>query len=117
MSNIFMLISAINPFLPFKSESDAQAFLNGYGLADQCAFISALYIGRDHLHSNGLNHDYVNANGTPIIPIDRYHATGMSCELIHQKNFARILYEKNTILSNYYASFLKCIPHQYLITF
>lgn len=107
MTDIQQLIAAADQFIPFKNSDVAQDFLNKYSTADQAALISALYIGRDHIHSSQLNNDCLNSG----IPFDRYFHTGGGNGvrwLINPEEFAQILYEKNTALRTYYQSFLRC---------
>jgi len=107
MTHIQQLISAAQPLIPFKNTSEAQGFLQQYTIDDQAALISALYIGRDHIHHSQLNDDCLNAG----IAFDRYLHTGGGHGvrwLISTKDFAEILYEKNANLSTYYQAFLRC---------
>ncbi len=106
MTNITQLINAIGSFIPFKSESSAQAFLAQYSLDDQAALISAAYIGRDHIHNNSFRSDYVPQGMT----LNRYFVTGDGSPrwFIQPNEFKTILYEKNTALTNYYNAFLRC---------
>lgn len=107
MIHIQQLITAATPLIPFQSESAAAAFLNQYSIDDQAALISAFYIGRDHIHANQIQSDYVPAT----IPFDRYFHTGGGHGvrwLIKPEDFATILYEKNTNLHTYYDAFVRC---------
>lgn len=105
MTTISQLIGSASPHIPFANESAAQAFLNQYGTDDQAALISALYIGRSHIHSSEIQPDFV-PNG---IAFDRFFSTGSPQKWdIEPADFARILYEKNTNLSTYYAAFVRC---------
>ena len=105
MTSITQLIQTISPHIPFSSVASAQAFLNQLSVDDQAALISALYIGRDHIHSNEVRPDYVPHG----VPFDRYFVTGPQTKWeIPQSNFAQILHEKNTALQMYYNSFLRC---------
>ncbi|ENR6005631.1 hypothetical protein ACEWMH_000307 [Citrobacter freundii] len=107
MTYIQQLIAAADPLIPFQNTSDAQMFLQQYSVDDQAALVSALYIGRDHIHSSQLNEDCFNAG----IPFDCYFHTGGGHGvrwLINPAEFATILYEKNTSLRTYYQSFVRC---------
>lgn len=68
MTHIQQLITAADSLIPFQSASTAKAFLNQYSIDDQAALISALYIGRDHLHANQIQSNYIPAT----IPFDRF---------------------------------------------
>lgn len=106
MTNISQLIAAVTPHLPFNNEEAAQAFLVQYNLDDQAALISALYIGRDHIHDSVIQPDYVPSG----LAFDRFFVTGNSVKWdIEPSNFARILYEKNTNLTHYFTAFLRCV--------
>lgn len=107
MTQIQQLINQVLPQIPFHSSSAAQGFLQSYTVDDQAALISALYIGRDHIHSNTIHEDYIPAS----IPFDRYFHTGGGHGvrwLINPAEFKDILYEKNTSLKTYYEAFLRC---------
>ena len=105
MTTITQLIGAATPHIPFASESAAQAFLNQYDTDDQAALISALYIGRDHIHASEIQPGYV-PNG---IAFDRFFTTGDAQRwLIQPSDFAEILHGKNTNLGGYYEAFLRC---------
>lgn len=100
--HVDLLISQIMPKIPFSSEQAAEYFLKSYSYDDQLRFISALYIGRIHIHSNSLNSDC----NIPCPDGRRLF------DDIEQTEFARILYEKNTCLTGYFNSFIRCVPHQ-----
>ncbi|SAE59398.1 hypothetical protein [Enterobacter kobei] len=107
MTHIQQLINLVDPQIPFKNTSDAQAFLNQYSLDDQAALVTALYVGRDHIHLDTLNSDCFNSG----VSFDRYFHTGGGHGirwLISPSDFATILYEKNTNLRTYYKSFERC---------
>ncbi|ATR41265.1 MULTISPECIES: hypothetical protein [Klebsiella pneumoniae complex] len=107
MTHIQQLITAADSLIPFQSASTAKAFLNQYSIDDQAALISALYIGRDHLHANQIQSNYIPAT----IPFDRFFHTGGGHGvrwLIEPAEFATILYEKNTNLRTYYEAFERC---------
>ncbi|HGI7029129.1 TPA: hypothetical protein ACJVFL_002457 [Klebsiella aerogenes] len=107
MTHIQQLIAEAAPYIPFQSKSIASSFLQQYSADDQAALVSALYIGRDHIHVSQLNSDCLNSG----IPFDRYFHTGGGHGvrwMINPAEFPTILYEKNTALSNYYQSFVRC---------
>lgn len=105
MTSIMDLIDSISPHIPFRSEESAQTFLDRYDIEDQVALISALYIGRDHLHDSIIKLDYV-PNGWAF---DRHFTTGSAPKWdISPADFARILYEKNSNLHTYYKAFIRC---------
>lgn len=107
MTDINTLITAVTPHIPFPNENAAQQFLSQYPESDQAALISALYIGRDHLHERTIQPDYVPES----MAFDRYFHTGGDAGqrwLIAPGEFARILYEKNTQLSEYFSAFTLC---------
>ncbi|QWZ84837.1 hypothetical protein [Aeromonas sp. FDAARGOS 1404] len=89
------LVNDVLPHIPFRNESVAQTFLDNYSVDDQLALISALHIGRSHNGLNKLMEDYQDT--------DR-----RLCDHIHEDEFARILYEKNTQLATYYQNFNTC---------
>lgn len=106
MTSITQLIDSALANASFANEAAAQAFLNGYSVDDQAALISALYIGRDHIHSSEIQSDYVPKG----IAFDRFFTTGNppNWPEINPSSFARILYEKRTSLPTYYNAFLRC---------
>lgn len=106
MTDIRILIQAADQLIPFKNEDIAQTFLNQYSEADQAALISALYIGRDHIHDQVIRNDYVPLG----MAFDRFFITGNAPRWdINPNEFARILYEKNSNVRTYYAAFLRCV--------
>lgn len=96
------LIRDIKPHIPFNSEEIAQKYIDRLDQDDQIALISALYIGRNHIHSDKINDDHIEylLSGE----MDRHWEK----DNITKNMFARILYEKNTNLTNYYDSFIRC---------
>lgn len=106
MTDINTLIAAAKPHIPFQSTSAATVFLSNYSTDDGAALISALYIGRSHLGQTVINSQHLQSQ----IPFNRYFSTGGSNGQwdIAPSEFARILYEKNTNLTNYYDTFLVC---------
>lgn len=105
MTSITDLIDRVSSHIPFRSVEAAQAFLDGYSVDDQAALISALYIGRDHIHDTIIRDDYVPAGWA----FDRYFTTGREAKWdIPPRDFARILYEKGTNLPTYFTRFTDC---------
>lgn len=106
MTEITDLINAASEHLPFPTRIAAQTFLDQYNQSDQCALISAMYIGRDHIHGNAITQEYVPQS----IPFDRFFTTGDSSRwLIPPANFANILYEKNINVEKYFDAFLNAV--------
>ncbi|CAI0896872.1 hypothetical protein [Serratia grimesii] len=107
MTHIQQLTNQVLSQIPFNSSSEAQGFLQPYTQDDQAALISALYIGRDHIHFNTIQEDYIPDS----IPFDRYFHTGGGHGvrwLINPAEFKDILYEKSMSLKTYYGAFLRC---------
>lgn len=100
--HIQKLINNIKPLIPFASEQDANNFLKNYPQDDCYALLTAMYIGRDHIHSNSINPDYdsVISSGS----FNRFYHQGTAS----LSQIPRILYEKNTNLTSYYDSFIRC---------
>jgi hypothetical protein len=114
MTNVTQLIASAKQNIPFTNQAAAQGFLNQYGVDDQAALISALYIGRDHIHDSSIRADYVPSG----MAFDRFFQTGDASKwLINPSDFARILYEKNTNASVYFDAFLRCVPAPSLASF
>lgn len=106
MTSITQLIAAATPYIPFANEATAQAFLNQYAVDDQAALISALYIGRDHIHYSQIQPNYVPSG----MALDRFFTTGDPSKwLISPSEFAEILYQKNSALQTYFDAFLRCM--------
>jgi len=106
MTDITILIQAAAARIPFASTSFAQEFLNQYSMDDQAALISAMYIGRDHLHGFDIQPEYVPEGFT----FNRFFITGNEQRWdIHPNDFASILYEKNTNVHTYYQAFLGAV--------
>ncbi|ECM1026417.1 hypothetical protein BZ329_21830 [Salmonella enterica subsp. enterica serovar Enteritidis] len=111
MTHINKLINDLLSILP-ANESKIASFLSNYSIEDQCALISAIYIGRDNIHSN----NFTEGRDTPyFIPGDqhigyhRFFATGKSPNWeIEPTKFARIIFEKQNNLSQYFTAFIRC---------
>ena len=85
---------------PFQSEAAAQAFLSSISPEAQAQVISAMYIGRNHLHLDQFSDDdapYVSPAG-----LIKY------CDHIEPKEFARILCEKGQSTQTYLQRFILC---------
>ncbi len=110
MAHIDTLIQDIYDEIPFQSETHVSQFLSHYPDDDQAAFISALYIGRSHIHDNSLNHDYQRYLSN--YPINRFTETGEPPEFqfISKDDFASIIFGKKSCLTEYFGSFLRCVP-------
>ena len=103
--DIQKLIQQIKPHIKFDSEASAQRFLDGYDVSDQMALISALYIGRDHIHAQELREDFL-----------KYAKTGelnrtWEEKTVPPKDYATVLYEKGLNLNTYYDAFLRCMTN------
>ena len=53
------LIETIQPYIPFNSKQAAQEFIDRFEESDRIALISAMYIGRSHIHSNKIDDDHI----------------------------------------------------------
>ena len=103
MKHINDLIQELSASLPFNLESQAQNYLSTLDIDDQCAIISALYIGRSHMGHNEIMPDFF------VIPFDRYHQTGNSPNwTILPQDFPRILHEKSASITRYLRDFEQC---------
>ena len=104
MTRVVSLIDSALTHIPFRSEDEVAKFLKPLDVSDQCALITAMYVGRDHIHDSKLNDDVLSLKS-----FNRYHVTGDETYwFIHPVEFARILYEKNSNLSDYFSAFLRC---------
>ncbi len=105
MTSVADLIASVTPYIPFSSKESAQSFLDQYGVNDQAALISALYIGRDHLHVSNIPAEYVPSGRA----FDRSFITGCAPNWdIAPADYANIMYEKNSSLHTYYEAFIRC---------
>ena len=100
--HIDVLINAILPHVPFQSKHDAQIFINQYQQDDQIALISAMYLGRSHLHATKINSDYLS--GLTSGEIDRFWEK----DTVPVNEIARVLWEKGQNLKTYYDAFIRC---------
>lgn len=96
------LIREINLHIPFSSEQAAQKFIDGFEEDDRIALVSAMYIGRSHIHAHEINDDHI-----------KYLRSGEMNRYWEQDNvpdseIARVLYEKSTNLTTYYDAFIRC---------
>lgn len=91
------LNSAIKNFVtPPASVEDAQAYLNTLSPSVQKQLIAALYIGREHIHSNELRAD---------MEINRSYTDHINS---NDGEYARILYEKGQNGINYLTKLQLC---------
>lgn len=96
------LIKDILPLIPFKSVESAQKFIDKYEANDRIAFISSLYLGRNHIH-----HDEIDESDLKYLQsgkMDRFWEE----DNVRDDEMARVLYEKNSNLMAYYDAFIRC---------
>jgi hypothetical protein len=104
MTHIVQIIASAKDTIPFN-QNNSQAFLDNYDTSDQCALISALYIGRDHIHYAKLDSEYFVVSEAE----SRFYHTGRSPKwAIDPSDFAHILYEKSDSLAVYFDAFIRC---------
>lgn len=111
MTRVDKLINDLLSILPIN-ESKIASFLSNYDIEDQCALISALYIGRDHIDCN----NFTEGRDMPYFTLGdqyngyhRFFATGKSPNwMIEPTDFARIIFEKRNNLSQYFTAFIRC---------
>ncbi|WP_396586375.1 hypothetical protein [Bermanella sp. R86510] len=96
------LIEEIKPRIPFSSEESAQTFIDDFEEDDRIALISAMYIGRSHIHAQEINDDHIEYMRSG--KMNRYWEKGN----VQDNEIARVLYEKNTNLTIYYDAFIRC---------
>lgn len=105
MTHISTLISNLRSAMPLNTQVAANNFLARYTTEDQCALISSMYIGRDHIHDTKIRADYIPEG----IHFDRYFTTGSAPKWdIPPARFSQILYEKGLNLNAYYDAFERC---------
>lgn len=101
MQDIRILIQSAMSGDNFSNLTNSQNYLANLNTDDQLALITAMYIGRDHLHNDTINDDYlwmITDN-----KFNRYwHAD------IPKADYARVLYEKHSNLPSYYNAFIRC---------
>lgn len=97
---IYKLVETLSTMPKFPSEAAAQSFLSQYPLSTQAQLISAMYIGRDHLHTDNFSEEA--APHTSRDGLIRY------CDHIDPKEFARILHEKADNVPHYFQRFDVC---------
>lgn len=110
MTHITILLEDLLKNIP-ANQDDANDFLSKYLVDDQCAIISAIYIGRDHISYNTFIEDSeeTSAYFTPSYPYGRFYTTGNSPRwIIEPSDFARIIYEKASSLELYCTAFKRC---------
>lgn len=79
---------------PPASEVDAQVFLDSLPPKLQEQLICAVYLGRDHIHSNSLRDDV--------------ELSCLATDHIPREDYARILYEKSSCIPGYLESLISC---------
>lgn len=99
---IDQLIEEIKPHIPFASEESAQNFVDKISEDDRSALMSAMYLGREHLHSDKFSEEYLNR-----IKSDDMNRNSLGGD-VSDEEVARVLFEKNTLLASYYEAFLRC---------
>lgn len=105
MTKISELIENILPSIPFRTEEGVRSYMGRLSVEDQAALVTALYVGRDHIHHDLLIENYVPDD----VPFDRYFITGGNPDwMIAPSDFARIMFEKNSSLNSYYSAFVRC---------
>ena len=101
MQDIRILIQSAMSQNYFSTPTSSQNYLNNLEPNDQLALITAMYIGRDHFHSDTINDDYLW-----MIKDNKFNRSWHSD--IPQADYARMLYEKQTNLPSYYQAFIRC---------
>lgn len=91
MSN---LTTSIQQFLTssLSSKSEVQSFLDKYDAIVQLQFVSALYIGRNHIHLSRF----------------REQPTILVADHINADEYARLIFEKGKNVNTYLEAFLRC---------
>ncbi|MDR6798341.1 hypothetical protein [Acinetobacter calcoaceticus] len=90
------LSTAITRFLSvsINSPNDVKFFLSQYSALVQQQFVSALYIGRDHIHYSSLRKD---------IDVSR-----QNYDHIQASEYSRLIFEKGSNVSTYLQKFREC---------
>lgn len=94
---IYHAISSLKSSAPL-SQVQAKAFVDSLSPKVQQQIIAAIYIGRDHIHSEKWNEDVMLSTE--------------SINHIPQEDYARIVYEKNDALINYLNSIERCARNE-----
>ena len=100
--HIHQLIQNISSQIPFQSEQAAQQFLNSLAKEDRIALITAMYIGRTHIHLDEINEDHLEKLRSG--EIDRF----WDADSVQDNEIARVLHEKNINLKSYLDAFVRC---------
>lgn len=91
--SIYQAIETLRKSVPM-SESDAERFLSSLSNKEQEQIIAAIYIGRDHIHESSLRSEgEISRRATDHIP---------------EKDYARIIHEKNSNVAIYLDKLLSC---------
>ncbi|MFI8145045.1 hypothetical protein [Acinetobacter sp. ABJ_C5_2] len=90
------LSTAITHFLStsINSSNDVKIFLSQYSALVQQQFVSALYIGRDHLHHNSLRQDI--------------EISSQNYDHIRDSEYTRLIFEKGANVATYLQKFREC---------
>ncbi|MGC0954286.1 hypothetical protein WKH24_06460 [Pantoea agglomerans] len=110
MAHITALLNSLKASIP-RSEAEAQQFLQQLSIEDQCAIISATYIGAAHLHYDYFieEGELTNAYFSLDNPYGRFFHTGTPARwFIEPSGFAYILYSKASNLAMYCDAFTRC---------
>ncbi|HAX3344861.1 TPA: hypothetical protein JWL09_005112 [Escherichia coli] len=111
MTRVDKLINDLLSILP-ANESKIASFLGNYDIEDQCALISAIYIGRDNIYCN----NFTEGRDMPYFTLGdqyngyhRFFTTGKAPNwMIEPTDFARIIFDKQNNLSQYFTAFIRC---------
>ena len=80
------------------TQPQAESFIESLDAKQQMQIITAIYIGRDHIHSDHWNEEKMLSTDY----IDH----------IPKSNYAQIVFEKNTALINYLNSIERCAANE-----
>ena len=94
---IYKAINTLKTTAPL-SQTKSEAFINSLDFTIQKQVIAAIYIGRDHIHSDNWNKD--NMLSTNYI------------DHIPKEDYAKIVHEKNSALINYLDSIERCANNE-----
>ena len=97
----YQAIESAYEHAPFASEEIAQNFLDQFQSITQFQIISAMYLGREHLHDGQFRKDliqYASPDG-----LAKY------CDHIEKDEFALLLKQKEGNAKKYFERFLVCL--------